>query len=153
MWEGQPVQPLWDQMENQTSPEHRQSSLCCTAFSPPSALCMVSAACMSVPVSWLPLPCLSPLLSLQFSQLVSLLQIRTFINGYACVLSHVQLFMTLRTRVHQAPLSMEFPRQEYWSGLSFPPPGHLPDPGIEPTLLHVLHWQVDSLPLAPPGKP
>ena len=33
----------------------------------------------------------------------------------------------------QAPLSMEFPRQEYWSGLQFPPPGDLPDPGIEPS--------------------
>ena len=37
------------------------------------------------------------------------------------------------TVAHQAPLSMGFPRQEYWSGLSFPPPGDLPDPGIEPT--------------------
>ena len=35
--------------------------------------------------------------------------------------------------VHQAPLSMGFPRKEYWSGLPFPPPGHLPDPGIKPT--------------------
>ena len=35
---------------------------------------------------------------------------------------------------HQAVLSMEFSRQEYWSGLPFPPPGDLPDPGIEPTL-------------------
>ena len=36
---------------------------------------------------------------------------------------------------HQAPLSIEFPRQEYWSGLPFPSPGHLPDPGIEPGFL------------------
>ena len=36
------------------------------------------------------------------------------------------------TAAHQAPLSMEFSRQEYWSGLPFPPPGDLPDPGIEP---------------------
>ena len=40
--------------------------------------------------------------------------------------------MTLRTVAHQAPLSMGFPRQEYWSGLPCPPPGDLPDPGIEP---------------------
>ena len=39
------------------------------------------------------------------------------------------------TVAHQAPLSMEFPRQEYWSGLPFPSPGDLPDPGIEPTSL------------------
>ena len=43
---------------------------------------------------------------------------------------HVWPFVT-----HQAPPSMEFPRQEYWSGLSYPPPGHLPDPGIVPSSL------------------
>ena len=42
-------------------------------------------------------------------------------------------FATLWTAAHQAPLSMELSRQAYWSGLSFPPPGDLPDPGIEPT--------------------
>ena len=40
--------------------------------------------------------------------------------------------MTLWTEAHQAPLSMGFPRQEYWSGLPFPPPGHLPNTGTEP---------------------
>ena len=44
----------------------------------------------------------------------------------------VQLFETLWTRACQAPLSMGFPRQEYWSRLSFPPPGDLPNPAIEP---------------------
>ena len=42
---------------------------------------------------------------------------------------------------------MGFSRQEYWSGLLFPPPGHLPSPGIEPSLLYLLYWQVDSSPL------
>ena len=46
--------------------------------------------------------------------------------------SRVQIFVTPWTVAHQAPLSMGFPRQEYWSGLSFPSPGDLPDPGIEP---------------------
>ena len=46
-------------------------------------------------------------------------------------LSHVQLFVTPWTVAHQAPLSMGFPRQEYWSGLTFPSPGDLADPGIE----------------------
>ena len=46
--------------------------------------------------------------------------------------SHVRLFATPWTAVCQAPLSMEFSRQEYWSGLPFPTPGDLPDPGIEP---------------------
>ena len=53
-----------------------------------------------------------------------------------CAKSLVQLFVTLRWDVaHQAPLSMGFSRQEYWSGLLCPPPGDLPDPGIEPTSL------------------
>ena len=47
-------------------------------------------------------------------------------------LSHVRLFATLWTVAHQDPLSMGFFRQEYWSGLSFPSPGDLPNPGIEP---------------------
>ena len=67
--------------------------------------------------------------------------------------SHVQLSVTLWTVTHQVPLSVGFSRQEYWSGLLCPPPRDFPDPGIEPHLLHLLHWQVDSLPPAPPGKP
>ena len=51
--------------------------------------------------------------------------------------SHVPLFVTLWTVNRQAPLSMGLPRQEYWSGLPFPPPGDLPYPGIEPHLLKV----------------
>ena len=51
------------------------------------------------------------------------------------MLSCVQLFTTPSTVTHQAPLSMGFSRQEYWSGLPFPPPRDLPDPGIEPASL------------------
>ena len=47
-------------------------------------------------------------------------------------LTCVQLFVTPRTGALQAPLSMGFPRQEYWSALPFLSPGDLPDPGIEP---------------------
>jgi len=47
-------------------------------------------------------------------------------------LSHVRLFVTLWTVAYQAPLSMGFSRQEYWSGVPFPSPGDLPNPGIEP---------------------
>ena len=53
----------------------------------------------------------------------------------AQMLSHVQLFVTPWTVAHQASLSRGFSQQEYWSGVPFPPPGHLPDPGIEPTSL------------------
>ena len=47
--------------------------------------------------------------------------------------SHVKLFAALWTVVHQAPQSMEFSRQEYWSGLPRPPPVDLPNPEIEPS--------------------
>ena len=54
---------------------------------------------------------------------------------------------------HQAPLSMEFSRQEYWNGLPFSPSWYLLDPGIKPMcLLCFLHWQVDSLPLSHLGR-
>ena len=48
------------------------------------------------------------------------------------LLSHVRLFATPWTAAYQAPPSMGFSRQEYWSGLLFPSPGHLPCPGIKP---------------------
>ena len=59
------------------------------------------------------------------------------------------------TIAHAAPLSMEYSRQEYWSGLPCLPTGDFPDLGIEPTSLisyGLLYWQAGSLPLAPPGK-
>ena len=65
------------------------------------------------------------------------------------LLSHVQLFGTPWTGARQAPLSMGFPRQEYWSGLPFPSPGDLPDPGMEPESPEL---QADSLPSEPAGK-
>ena len=57
------------------------------------------------------------------------------LHWHVCVLSHVsrvQLFATLWTVAHQAPQSMGFSRQEYWSGLLFPTTGDVPNPGIEP---------------------
>ena len=61
-------------------------------------------------------------------------------------LSRVRLFVILWTVAYQAPLFMEFSRQEYWSGLPFPSPGDLLDPGIKPRLLHLLHcrWILNS---------
>ena len=53
----------------------------------------------------------------------------------ACVLSCIRLFVTPWTVARQAPLSMEFSRQEYWSGLPCPPLEDLPDPGMEPMSL------------------
>ena len=73
---------------------------------------------------------------------------------HACVFSHVRFFETPRTIAHQAPLSMRFSRQEYWSELLFPTPGDLPDPGIKPGSVRspALAGRF-FLPLAPPGKP
>ena len=64
-------------------------------------------------------------------------------------LSRVQLFTAPWTAAHQAPLSMGFSRQEYWSGLLFPSPGDLPDPGIKPGSPAL---QADTLLSEPPGK-
>ena len=65
-------------------------------------------------------------------------------------LSCVQLFATPWTVAHQAPLSMGFSRQEYWSGLPFPSPGDLPDSGIKPGSPTL---EADALTSEPPGKP
>ena len=64
--------------------------------------------------------------------------------------SRVRLFATPWTVAHQTPPSVGFSRQEYWSGLPFPSPGDLPNPGIEPRSSAL---QEDSLPSEPTGKP
>ena len=63
-------------------------------------------------------------------------------------LSHVRLFVTPWTVAHQAPPSTGFSKQEYWSGLPFPSPGDLPNPGIEPRSPAL---QEDALTSEPPG--
>ena len=87
-----------------------------------------------------------------------LVKIKSF--GVACVcmctlscFSHVRLCETLWTAAHQAPLSMGFSMQEYWSGLSCPPPGDLPDPGIKPMSLKSAALPGRFFTTAPPGKP
>ena len=72
----------------------------------------------------------------------------SIIVSVSCSLA--KLFVTLWTIACQAPLSMGLPSQEYWSRLPFPPPGDLPDAGIEPRSPAL---QADSLPPKPPGKP
>ena len=77
-----------------------------------------------------------------------------------CMLSRVWLFATLWTVIPQAPLPMEFSRQEYWSGLPCPPPGELPDSGIEPAPPTSPAWASPASPAwagrffttVPPGK-
>ena len=79
------------------------------------------------------------------------------INQHGCVsaqsLSCVQLFATPLTVAHQAPLSMGFSRQEYWSGLPCLPPGDLPKLEIELVSLMSPALEGRFLPLLPPGKP
>ena len=65
------------------------------------------------------------------------------------LLSRVRLFVTPLTVAYKAPPFMGFSRQEYWSGLPFPSPGDLPDPGIEP---RSPAFQGDALTSEPPGK-
>ena len=72
-----------------------------------------------------------------------------FMCVYVQSLSRVQLFATPWTVAHQTPLSMGFPRQEYWSGWPFSPPGHLSNPGIQPVTPAL---QANSLPTELPGK-
>ena len=77
------------------------------------------------------------------------------IQNHLLLFSHLVVsssFAALWTVARQGPLFMEFPRQEYWSGLSCPPPGDLPNPGIEPQSL-TSPALGGSLPLVPPGKP
>ena len=73
--------------------------------------------------------------------------------GHAQPLQSVQFFGTPCTVARQAPLSMGFSRQEYWSGLPCPSSGYLPNPGIEPAFPVSPALQADSLRIEPPGKP
>ena len=68
-------------------------------------------------------------------------------------LSHVWLFVTPWIVDCQAPLSLGFPRQEYWSGLPFPSPGNLPDPGIKPMSFVSPALACGLFTTEPPGKP
>ena len=88
----------------------------------------------------------------------------TTCEGVVSHFNHVQFFVTLWNVAHQAPLSMGFSRQEYWSGLPFPTPGDLPNPGIQPAslliscigrwvLYHMTKWGLcleSPLSLSPP---
>ena len=67
-------------------------------------------------------------------------------------LSRVQLFATPQTVACQAPLSLGFPRQVFWSGLPFLPPGNLPDPGVE-LASPVSYTAGGHFTTKPPGKP
>ena len=75
---------------------------------------------------------------------------KEYINSIVKSLSHVQLFVTPWTVACQTTLSMGFSRLQYWSGLPFPSPGDLPNPGIEPGSPAL---QTDALPSEPLGKP
>ena len=84
------------------------------------------------------------------SNIVSVSCSLSFLPFLYQLLSPVQFFAALWTVACWVPLSMEFTRQQYWSGLPFPSPRHLPDPGIE---LRSPAFQADALTSEPPGKP
>ena len=71
---------------------------------------------------------------------------------HACMLSRVQLLATLWTVACQTPLSMGLSQQEYWSGLLFPTPGDLPDPGIKPVSSVAPTLTSGFFTTEPPGK-
>ena len=85
-------------------------------------------------------------LTLEKDPYVTIPKVKVKVKSLSCV----RLFVTPWTVAHQAPLSMGFSRQEYWSGLPFPSPGHLPDPGIEPGSPAL---ESDASTSEPPGKP
>ena len=96
---------------------------------------------------WMPVPS-----STSHSMAITRNPLFQTLESFACMLSpfsHIQLFGTPQTVAHQAPLSMGFSRQEYWSGLPCPSPGDLPDPGIKPISPAE---QADSLPTEPSGR-
>ena len=84
-----------------------------------------------------------------FGDLIQVLLLNNHMKVKVKLLSCVQLFVTPWTVAYQAPLSMGFSRQVYWSGLPFPSPGDLPNPGIEPRSPAL---QADALPSEPPGS-
>ena len=76
-----------------------------------------------------------------------------YVCACVCVCSVVSDSVTLWTVAHQAPLSVEFSRQEYWSQLPFPTPGDLPDPEIEPKSPASPALASEFFTTEPPGKP
>ena len=87
----------------------------------------------------------SPLATVQTDTLYPFHTLNPKRSVYGFVLSYVWLFVTPWTVAHQAPLVMEFSKQEYWSRLPFSTPGDLPNQRIEPVSLCLLNWQTDSL--------
>ena len=111
-------------------------------------------AVLAVPVHQTTWFCLSygkPMFS--FTHLSSAYFYQDVLCVYVCVLSRFPLFVATIKVDRQTLLSMAFPRQEYWSELSFSTPEDLSDPGIESLSLESSALEGDSLPLAPPGKP
>ena len=74
-----------------------------------------------------------------------------YVVDWCCLITKWCLFCNSMDMAHQAPLSMGFPKQEYWNELPFPSPEGLPDP--QGSNLHLLHGQVDSLLLSHQGSP
>ena len=96
----------------------------------PQWLCSLDLKAIPLPVKANSLPASIPFLTKSYLSSLPLVTLFPVLE-HVCVLSHGRLSATPWTVPSQAPLSMGFPRQEYWSGLPLPFPGYLPDPGIE----------------------
>ena len=111
-WEGPGGQPLWEGLQRRVH-DHVVRKFDCRSY---SRFC----DCLQTGQS------LNKYISIMIDLMMSSEKVKVL------VLSRVWLFATPQTTAHQDPLSMGFSRQEYWSGLSFPSPGDLPNPGIKP---------------------
>ena len=112
-----------------------------------------------------PMPLVSPALADRFFTMWPTREVHNFLSAsyswgvwmpmyvHVQLLSHVLLFLTPWTVACLTPLSMGFLQQEYWSGLPFPPPGDLPNPGIKPTSLASPALAGRLFTTVPPGKP
>ena len=127
---------LWSFFKHIASPQH--SSLGPSIFShfTPELQRKASSTCPTLD-SWVIYPPLQCFLSYSLTQMLS--RVWLFCDPMDCSLPG--------SSAHRRLL------EEYWSGVPFPPPGDLSDQRIEPESLRLLHWQADSLPLVPPGKP
>ena len=91
----------------------------------------------------------NPILGLEWGKSWGVVHLLYFLFVWVSVgYCYIRLFATPWTVACQAPLSMGFSRQEYWSGLPFPSQGIFPTQGSNPHFLCLLHWQADSLPLS-----
>ena len=125
---------LWHSLENRTRKKYSYTRQSVLIFNLRAFLiigaCIFLLLIFTDPHYWLAF-CATEILFKHNNTLSQTEKDKYYMHVCVCMLNHVQLFVTPCTVAHQAPLFMEFSRQEYCSGLPFPPPGDLPDPGTK----------------------